>query len=62
MRDPETVETELMEISAIADDIVKFERVAAWCATHPDEVPFALHLLLSRPEKHPSEHSSNQAL
>ena len=26
MRAPEIIETELMEISAIADDIVKFER------------------------------------
>lgn len=46
MRDPETIETELMEISAIADDLVKFERIVAWCASHPDEVPFALHQLL----------------
>jgi len=42
MRDPEIIETELMEISAIADDSVKFERIIAWCASHPDEVPFAL--------------------
>jgi len=41
MRDPEIIETELMEISAIAEDTVKFERIVAWCATHPDEVPFA---------------------
>jgi len=37
-----------MEISAIADDLVKFERVVAWCAAHPDEVPFALHQLLAQ--------------
>jgi hypothetical protein len=61
MRDPETVETELMEISAIADDIVKFERIAAWCATHPDEIPFALHHLMKQREKRPSELSSNRA-
>ena len=51
MRDPETIETELMEISAIADDTVKFERILAWSATHPDEVPFALHHLMNRKPK-----------
>ena len=48
MRDIEIIETELMEISAIADDTLKFERIVAWCATHPDEIPFALHHLLGR--------------
>ena len=48
MRDPETIETELIEISAIADDAVKLERIIAWCAAHPDEVPFALHHMMSR--------------
>ena len=43
MRAPEIIDTELMEISAIADDAVKLERIVTWCATHPDEVPFALH-------------------
>ncbi len=51
MRDPETIETELMEISAIADDLVKFERIVAWCGAHPDEVPFALHQLMGRRER-----------
>lgn len=51
MRDPETIETELMSISAIADDSTKFERIVAWCATHPDEVPFALHHMMSRRDK-----------
>ncbi len=51
MRDAETIEAELIEISAIADDTIKFERIVAWCATHPDEVPFALHQLLSRRDK-----------
>ncbi|MBZ5582424.1 MAG: hypothetical protein LAQ30_09530 [Acidobacteriia bacterium] len=60
MRDPETVETELMEISAIADDIVKFERIVAWCASHPDEVPFALHQLMNQRERRSSKTSSNQ--
>ena len=55
MRDPQIIETELMEISAIADDAVKFERIVVWCATHPDEVPFALHQLMGRRDKHPSE-------
>jgi hypothetical protein len=55
MRDPETIETELMEISAIADDGVKLERIIAWCATHPDEVPFALHQLMNRGEKPANE-------
>ena len=50
MRDPETIENELMEISAIADDSNKLERIIAWCAAYPDEVPFAIHQLLSRRE------------
>jgi hypothetical protein len=55
MRDAETIDAELMEISAIADDTIKFERIVAWCATHPDEVPFALHQFMgwrtkNRPE------------
>ena len=57
MRDPETIENELMEISAIADDSLKLERIIAWCATHPNEVPFALHQLLSRRDKHSSRTS-----
>ena len=51
MREPEIIETELVEIAAIADDTLKFERIVAWCAAHPDEVPFALHQLLGRSEK-----------
>ena len=51
MRDPETIDTELMEISAITDDVLKLERIIAWCATHPDEVPFALHQFMSRSSK-----------
>jgi hypothetical protein len=47
MRDAETIDAELMEISAIADDTIKFERIVAWCATHPDEVPFALHQFMN---------------
>ena len=55
MRYPEIIETDLMEISAIADDLVKFERIVAWCASHPDEVPFALHQLLKQREKEPTQ-------
>ena len=55
MRDPETIETELMEISAIADDTVKFERIITWCATHPDEVPFALHHFMGRSDNQPPQ-------
>jgi hypothetical protein len=57
MRDPEIIETELMEIGAIADDTLKLERIIAWCASHPDEVPFALHQFMGRSDKHPSETS-----
>jgi hypothetical protein len=57
MRDAEIIETELMEISAIADDSVKFERIVAWCACHPEEVPFALHQLMNRRDKHSPETS-----
>jgi hypothetical protein len=48
MRDPEVIENELVEISSIADDSLKLERLIAWCASHPDEVPFALRQLLNR--------------
>jgi hypothetical protein len=58
MRDAEIIETELMEISAILDDTIKLERIIAWCASHPDEVPFALHQLLSRHDKNRSQNSS----
>jgi hypothetical protein len=48
MRDPEAIEAELVEISGIAEDENKFERIVAWCATHPDEIPFALRFLMGR--------------
>jgi len=57
MRDPAVIEAELIEISAIADDPLKLERIIAWCATHPDEIPFALHHLMIRHDKHPSQTS-----
>jgi hypothetical protein len=53
MRDPQTIEDELMAISAIADDSTKLERLIAWCAIHPDEVPFALHQLMTKREAKP---------
>jgi hypothetical protein len=43
MREAAAIETELLEISSIPDDSNKLERIITWCATHPDEVPFALH-------------------
>ena len=46
MREPEVVEAELVEISAMADDEMKLNSIIAWCATHPDEVPLAIHMLL----------------
>ena len=46
MRDPEVVEAELVEISAMADDETKLNNIIAWCATHPDEIPFAIHILM----------------
>jgi len=60
MRDPEIIETELMEIGSIADDLVKFERIVAWCASHPDEVPFAMHQLLGRKEDESRETASRE--
>jgi len=57
MREPTIIETELMEISAIADDTVKFERIVAWCAAHPDEIPFALHQLMGHADKQSSQQS-----
>ncbi|MGA2739197.1 MAG: hypothetical protein ABSG65_17305 [Bryobacteraceae bacterium] len=57
MRDAQIIETELMEISAIADDTTKLERIISWCASHPEEVPFALHQFMGRRDRHPSETS-----
>ena len=54
-QNPETIETELMEMSVIADDAVKFERIVAWCGADPDEVSFALHPFMGRRDKHPPE-------
>lgn len=48
MRDPEVVEEELVKISAMADDEMKLNSIITWCATHPDEVPLAIHMLMGR--------------
>jgi len=55
MRDPQIIEAELIEISGIADDSIKFESLVAWCATHTEEVPMALHQLLTWRHKHTPE-------
>ena len=55
MRDAEIIETELMEISAIADDSIRLERIITWCAAHPDDVPFAVHQFMSRRDRHTPE-------
>jgi hypothetical protein len=57
MRDPQVIEAELVEISAIQGDITKLERIVAWCATYPDEVPFALSFFRGRMDAVPQ--SSN---
>lgn len=54
-RDEQVVEAELMEISAIQDDTVKLERIVAWCAMYPDEVPFALRFFRGRLESEKAE-------
>ena len=48
MRDPEIIEKELIDLGAIIDDETKVERIVVWCATHPDEVPTAMRILLGR--------------
>jgi hypothetical protein len=46
MREPEEIEAELVEISALADDETKLSSIISWCATHPDDIPFAIHVLM----------------
>jgi len=46
MREAQVVEAELVEIAALADDETRFNRIVVWCATHADEIPLAIHLLL----------------
>jgi hypothetical protein len=46
MRETQEVEAELVEIAALADDETRFNRIVVWCATHPHDIPLALHLLI----------------
>lgn len=46
-----------MDLSAAADDTIKLERIIARCVSHPNEVPFALHQLMGRHNKPPSQSS-----
>jgi len=46
MRDLALIENELSEISAIQDDTLKLERIIAWSAAHPHEVPLALRFFI----------------
>ena len=60
MREPQILENELVELSAIQDDTTKLERIIAWCASHPDDVPLAIRLLMGRRNAgnlHPDEQS-----
>jgi hypothetical protein len=47
-RDEQLIEDELMEISAIQDDTTKLERIVAWCALYPGEIPIALRFFRMR--------------
>jgi hypothetical protein len=53
MRDPQEIEQELIEIGSHFDDTLKIEEIVAWCATHPEEVPVAIRILLGKVE-HPN--------
>ena len=46
MRDPSEIEAELVAISALADDETKLNEILSWCATHPGEIPIAIHMLM----------------
>ena len=46
MRDLAVIEAELSEISTIQDDTTKLERIIAWSADHPHEVPLALRFFI----------------
>lgn len=60
-RDEQVVEAELMEISAIQDDTTKLERIVAWCAMYPDEVPFALKFFRGRRHENSVPKSDGQS-
>lgn len=53
MRDPEIIANELVESSAIVGDSIKLQRIFAWCASHPGEVPFVPHRLPDRSDNPP---------
>lgn len=48
MRDEQDIEDELIEIMGLQDDTLKLERLVAWCATYPDEIPAALRFFRDR--------------
>ena len=60
-RDEQIIEAELMEISAIQDDTIKLERIVAWCAAYPDEIPFALRFFRGRLTGRHKEHEAHPA-
>ncbi len=37
-----------MEISSIQDDTIRLERIVAWCASYPQEIPVALRFFRMR--------------
>ena len=51
------VERELVAIAAMADEATKLDAIVAWCTTHPDEVPIALHMLLTGRRRDKELHS-----
>ena len=60
-RDEQLVEAELMEISAIQDDTTKLERIVAWCAAYPDEIPFALRFFRGRLNRNRDQREATHA-
>ena len=60
-RDEQVIEAELMEISAIQDDTVRLERIVAWCAMYPQEVPFALRFFRGRSKERHGEHGGSKS-
>jgi hypothetical protein len=48
MRQPDIIEEELIEIAALGDEETKLDRIIVWCATHPDEIPFGMHILMGK--------------
>lgn len=58
-RDEQVVEEELIEIMSLQDDTLKLERIVAWCAAYPDEIPFALRFF--RQQVLSREHHDKQA-